>query len=323
MGDLLEAALSHLTDAGLVTAAEGADAELRLSRDGETRSYVFELKNRMSPALVRTVQAPAGRQLFVVASHISDAVGDLLRSRDIHYADTVGNMYVRWPGMLLDVRGRRGPTVPGPGSLGRAARAFKPSGLKVVFALLADPELIGKTYREIAEAASVSLGTIQWVLKELESAGYVTTAPRRLYRTGHLLDRWAEGYTFELWPRLTLARFDAPDPGWWTGADEALRAAGALWGGETAVPRIRPERAVVYARSVPQRLALDYRFRKAEGEGNMEIRELFWRLPGDSSLTVPAHLVYADLIASGDPRLAEAAADLRENDALLRRLDRG
>jgi hypothetical protein len=68
---------------------------------------------------------------------------------------------------------------------------------------------------------------------------------------------------------------------------------------------------------------MHYRFRKADGDGGVEIRQRFWHLPTDSSLTVPSPLIYGDLIASGDPRLAEAAADLRENDALLQRLDRG
>jgi hypothetical protein len=172
----------------------------------------------------------------------------------------------------------------------------------------------------------VSLGTVQWVLTELEVAGYATTKPRQLYQTRGLFNRWVEAYTLNLWPRLTLATFDATDPSWWRGADDDLRAAGAQWGGESAAhkinPRLLPQRAVIYAPEVPRTLALEHRFRKPEREGDVEIRQLFWHLPADPSLTVPTPLIYADLVASADPRLTEAAADLRENDALLRRLDR-
>src|SRR5262249_50409929 len=146
------------------------------------------------------------------------------------------------------------------------------------------------------------------------------------HRTRELFGRWVEAYTFDLYPRLTLARFDAPDPNWWTGADDALHAAHAQWGGETAAHfldrRPRPARAVVYAPEVPRRLAPEYRLRKATGEGNVEIRERFWDLPDATTQpTVPTPLVYADLIASGEPRQVEAATKLRERDDLLRRLD--
>jgi len=244
----------------------------------------------------------------------------------MRYVDSVGNMYLQGEGLLLDVRGRRGPTTASPGNPGQALRAFKPSGLKVIFVLLADPHLITAPYREIAQASGVSLGTVHWVLNELEVAGYATAAPRQLYRTRHLLDRWVEAYTFDLWPRLILARFDAMDPIWWTRADEALRAADAQWGGETAAhqldQRLRPERAVVYAPEVPRQLAAEFRFRKTEGDGGVEVRQRFWHFPADPSLTVPTPLIYADLAASADPRLAEAARNLRERDALLQRLDR-
>jgi hypothetical protein len=134
-------------------------------------------------------------------------------------------------------------------------------------------------------------------------------------------------YTLDLWPRLTLGSFDASDPSWWRNADTDLRDADAQWGGESAAHRINsnllPRKAVVYASEVPRTLAMKYRFRKPEGQGSVEIRQRFWNLPAAPSLTVPAPLIYADLVAPADPRLTEAATDLRENDALLQRLDRG
>jgi hypothetical protein len=332
MRDLLDAALAHLRDAGVAVTEVAAgdqdpyDALLDLRLADYTYVYQVQLKRKVSPASAHVNRPSPGRAQLLVAPHISDSVAEALREQDAHYVDAAGNMYLRGEGLLLDVRGRRGPTTQ-PGSPGQPLRAFKPSGLKVVFTLLADPDRVTVPYREIARASGTSLGTVHWVISELEAAGYATTAPRRLYRTRTLLDRWVEAYTLDLWPRLTLARFDAMDPTWWTKADDALRAADAQWGGETAAhrinPRLRPQRAVIYARDVPVKLAAEYRFRKSEGEGGVEIRQRFWQFLGDSSLTVPTPLIYGDLIASGDPRLAEAAADLRESDALLKRLDRG
>jgi hypothetical protein len=97
----------------------------------------------------------------------------------VHYVDSVGNMYLKGDGLLLDVRGRRGPSVR-PGTPGQPLRTFKPSGLKVVFALLAEPELIRAPYRELSHASGISLGTVQWVMTELETVGYATVKPRQL-----------------------------------------------------------------------------------------------------------------------------------------------
>jgi hypothetical protein len=329
--ELLDATMAHLEAAGVDVAevlpgSGDYDALLELRVAGQTYAYEVQLKHRASPASAHVNRPAPGRRQLVVAPHISDKVSEALREQDVHYADSVGNMYLRGQGLLLDIRGRRGPTTR-PGAADQPLRTFKPSGLKVVFALMADPDLVTATYREIARASDVSLGTVHWVLNELEAASYATTAPRRLYRTRNLLDRWVEAYALDLSPRLNLARFDATDPTWWKKADEALRTANAQWGGETAAhrldPHLLPKRAVIYASEVPKELAIEYRFRKAENEGGVEIRQRFWNLSDDPSLTVPTPLIYADLIATADPRLAEAAANLRKTDALLQRLDRG
>jgi hypothetical protein len=330
--ELLDATLAHLQAAGIdVTEVlydgNGAyDALLGLRTAGGTYAYEVQLKNRVSPASAHVNQPPPGRRQLLVAPHISDKVGEALRKQDVHYVDSVGNMYLRGQGLLLDVRGRRGQTAR-PGAPDQPLRTFKPTGLKVVFALLADPDLVAATYRDVARASGVSLGTVHWVLNELEIAGYAMTAPRRLHRTRNLLDRWVEAYALDLSPRLHLARFDATDPAWWKNADDALRTANAQWGGETAAhqlnPHLLPKRAVIYASEVPKKLAIEYRFRKTEEEGGGEIRQRFWSFPDDPSLTVPTPLIYADLVATADPRLAEAATNLRKSDALLQRLDRG
>lgn len=193
--------------------------------------------------------------------------------------------------------------------------------------MLCDPLIITAPYRDIANRSGASLGTVQWVVKELERAGYVYSSAhsRQLNRIRDLFNRWVEAYTLDLWPRLTLARLESTDPAWWTKADEALLAEQGQWGGETAAhhlnPHLRPSRAVIYAAEVPQRLVIDHRLRKARDEGNVEIRERFWNFPQPLSLTVPSPLIYADLIASADPRQLEAAAHLRGHDELLQRLD--
>lgn len=330
--DLLDQAARHLTDAGLrvndaTPVDAGFDARWEVARPGGAEQYAVWIKRNLSTAV--PVPSPAHGRALVVTRHVPDQVARVWRDLDIHYVDAAGNMYLRSEALLLDVRGRTRPTTPRPADPDRLLRAFRPSGLKVLFTLLAEPDLIAGPFREIASAAGVSLGTVHWIVKELETLGHVRPGPpaRRLVRTRELLDRWAEAYAVNLAPQLALARFDSADPDWWRQADDALIAEQAEWGGETAAhhlnPELRPGRAVVYAPSVPKRLAIDYRFFRTDGPGTIEVRHRFWHLPEQpASLTTPTPLVYADLIASADPRLVEAAAQLRERDELLRRLDR-
>src|SRR5689334_16178573 len=157
-------------------ADDAADGWLSVTGPAGTLLYQVQFKSRVSPgsAVASTRPDRASRPL-IIAPHIPDTVADSLRRQDVHYVDATGNMYLRWAGVLLDVRGRR-PERPRPAQPGQTLRLYKSSGLKVLFALLARSELVNANYRAIARAAGVSLGTVQWVLTELAETGYLRTA---------------------------------------------------------------------------------------------------------------------------------------------------
>jgi hypothetical protein len=323
--DLLDVALGHLRDADLRVSLR-KDAVLALETPAGTQQYEVQLKRRVSPSSAAAVTATGDRRPLVVSPYISPSVADIWRRQDVHYVDSAGNMFLRWPGLLVDVRGRPQP----PSGRARALplRAFQPSGLRILFVLLTEPDSVRRSYRDIAYSTSTSLGTVQWVFRELERVGFLHTGDegRQLHRVSQLFDRWVEAYGLDLFPRLSLGHFDSTDDRWWVHADEAMRAEGALWGGELAAhlldSHLRPATATVYATGLPRRLILDHRLRKADDGGNVEVRQRFWTLPPPAHRPiVPSTLIYADLVASGDPRQLEAAATLREQDELLRRLD--
>jgi hypothetical protein len=329
--DLLEAATRHLREAGLKVTTLPAgrmDGRVTVASPGGDVTFDVRIEQRISAASAALITPAARDRTLLVAPYVQESVAELMRQLGVQYVDGAGNAYLRRDGLFIDVRGRRRSDAPRPNDQGRPLRAFRNTGLRILFVLLANPRMISASYRDIAHASGASIGTVQWVIKELEGTGHVASdGERRLHRQRDLLDRWVNAYTFDLYPRLTLATFDAPDPQWWTDADDDLRATHAQWSGEVAAwrtsPQLRPGRALVYASSTPSRLAIDHRFRKADGLGNVEIRQHFWNLPADpADMVVPAPLVYADLIASGDPRQMEAAAHLREHGAHLRRLDR-
>ena len=295
---------------------------------GARHRYAVQERATLTAAAAATVSSGPD-PLLVIAPHVPDAAADVLRHRDVHFADASGNAYLRWPDLLVDVRGRRRPPQAHAVPADQPLRAFSPRGQRVTFSLLCEPASVNAPYRVIAERSGASLGTVQRVLTELQGQGHVEVdgRERRLHRTRALLDRWVEAYAVRAAPRLVSARFDAPDTDWWRSADEDLRADGAVWGGESAAalldPYLRPGAAVLYAPGTPRRTVVAHRLRKAEGAGDVVVRDLFWRWPaGGEHPLAPAPLVYADLVASGDPRCLEAAERLRRDDALLRDLDR-
>lgn len=318
--------MRRLEEVGLPSSPT-ADAMIVLHTPIGDHQYSVEIKSRVTASSAAAVASPADRRLLVVAPYVPEGAAEIWRSHDIHYVDTAGNMFVHLPGLHIDIRGRRNPERMRSDDRRKPLRAFRPSGLRVLFVLLCEPEATSLPMRDIAYRSRTSLGTTQLVIRELEQEGFIsaTQGSRQLFRTHDLFDRWTEAYTLELHPRLTLAQFDAPEPSWWTKADEDLMAENGQWGGETAAHiryrHLRPGRTIIYARKVPTGLAVKYRFRKATDDGNVEIREQFWAFGSEGETVVPSPLIYADLIASAEPRQLEAATDLRERDGVLRRLD--
>ncbi len=326
---MLRAATHRLNEAGVTARIEdskspSSDGRLRVVAPAGSLDYEIELRSKVSVNSAATLSEGSERRI-IVTEYISDPVAAILQNNRIQYLDAAGNMYLHGPGLLIYARGRpRRPTADDPKPT--ALRSFQASGVRVLFSLLCDPETVAAPYRQIAHRSSASLGTVQRVLTELDEIGYVyNQGHRRLQRLGELLDRWVEAYTLNLWPKLTLGRFDSTDHDWWRSIDPILRSEEAQWGGETAAhwlrTRLSPERAVVYATAVPSRLIVAGRLRKTQSQGDVEIRRRFWNFDEiHPPITVPTPLVYADLLASADPRQREAADYLRTHDSLLQRL---
>lgn len=311
-------------------AVAGVDAWIRLSTPQHARDYAVEARKMVAPGVAGLVQGHVGgRKTLIVARRVPEATAEVWRAKDIHFVDAAGNMYLRWPELIVDIRGRRRDTSAQAFVLpGRPHAAFKSAGLKVVFMYLSEPGTLNLPVRAAGEASGAAHGTVQNVLRELELTGYLDADRRRLHRTRELFNQWVEGYILNLWPKLTLGRFIAADAQWWRSSDEYLRQSDAQWGGETAAYRLkeklRPGINTIYAPTLPRELILAKRLRRTEDQGNVEIRQRFWSFGEHSpQLTVPTPLIYADLIASTDPRQHEAAEDLRRGDEVLRRIDGG
>jgi hypothetical protein len=226
------------------------------------------------------------------------------------FADTAGNMFLKAHGLHVYITGKR------PNQDWKAAadegRAVTPAGLRIVFTLLCEPRLLNATYRELATAARVALGTVGPVIKDLENRKHLTRGitPRRILNPDRLFEEWVAAFPTVLRPKLNARRFRAPEPNW---TDQvALGRYGAYWGGEVAAKKLlhhlQPATATIYTTEMPRQLIIDQRLR-ADMNGDVEILDVFWnteRVHGIDDI-VPPVLAYADLFTTTEGRDIEAA----------------
>lgn len=308
-----------------------ADALVEVAFGAERVLYAAEAKTTVTNATLGAVVHGLGRlgeQALLITEYVTPPLADKLREQRIAFIDTAGNAYLERPPLLIWIKGQRPAGKP---AAAEAGRAFQPGGLQLLFILLADPEAVNRPYRELARMAGVAHGTVGWVMTDLQQLGYVHRAPhkqraRRLFNKRKLLGQWTEAYARLLRPRMLLQRYYiATLDGW---RDWKLGEHNAAWGGEPAAAiltgYLRPGELTIYGDKNPGMLAARQKFIKEPAPGRtapVEIRKMFWTLPKDPDHldVVPPLLVYADLLATGDPRCIETAGLIRNGH--LRFLD--
>lgn len=262
-------------------------------------------------------------RLLVIGPRVNERSADTYRRMDINYIDQVGNAFLDFDGVHIDVRGRRplDSTVPEPARGVRGGtNLFSPKRSQVIFSLLAWPELTAAPLRVLADTANVSIGLAQETLVMLDDAGYLDGgAERALRRTGDLLDRWVVTFPRTLGAPSRQREFFGE-----IGDIHAPSEISVAISGESAVPELlRPETLTLYVTEFTAKLPSMNRWR-TDREPNIFVRKKFWKAPGDiQAETVgraPSVLIYADLRASAHGRLTEAADWLRTHDDRLQQL---
>lgn len=251
--------------------------------------------------------------MLIVTDYVTVRMAEQLKKENIQFIDVAGNAYINQPHFYIFIKGNRPPDI-----FPRLKRAFKPTGLKVVYAFLCNPDLLNKTYREIAQAADVALGTVGWIIRDLKEMDYLLDMGKRGYKLiqkEELLKRWLIDYPEKLRPKLLLGRFRGPQD-WWQ--QKTLDPMYAQWGGEVAAVKLtkylKPQIITIYTtREQFNTLLVENRL-KRETDGDIEILEKFWtpleRWQNEN--TVHPILVYADLMATGDQRNIETARMIYE-----------
>jgi hypothetical protein len=298
-----------------------AGALVEIAAEGKQHQYVAALKRVDRCTTLGTIKHQLelyDKPGLLVTPRITPEVAERCRALHIPFLDTAGNVYLHAPGLLIFVKGQRArpEDLPRPDTTSHAGTA---TALRVVFALLCRQALLNAPYRNIVRAAGVALGAVGRVFADLQDRGYITSGARkgdrRLLEPNRLLEEWVTNYPLKLRPKLHPKRFRAVTPDWWQRAD--VTRYDAQWGGEVAADKLtgylKPETVTLYVRPGKDRenvtrLVATHRLR-AEPKGDIEMLDTFWNFPAEQEYpdVVPPILVYADLIATHDPRNLDTA----------------
>lgn len=275
-------------------------------------------KQNLSSVIYEMSQEKVAQPKLLIAPYINPNLMEKLREAKVFCLDAAGNAFIQKLPIYVFIKGNK-PT--SEATVIKKGRAFQYAGLKVVFALLQNPNLLHQAYREIAEKSGVALGSIGGVLDDLVHQGYIRMAGKeRIFqdRKG-LLQRWVEEYPV-LKQKHFIGSFTSDNPHWWKEVDIANFE--GVWGGEIAADAytnyLQAKDAVVFIPEEQKSSLLKsarLKKRKADQEGIcIDLIEPFWAegtASGEGDLAPPL-LVYADLIHSKDARNLDTAKRIYE-----------
>jgi hypothetical protein len=256
------------------------DHVLKITIQGREFPYFAEIKTTVTKTnrlLLLMGRERLAYPLLIVAKYVNPQMAEQLRADNVEFIDAAGNAFLNQPPLYVFIKGNRPAELP---RNGHAKRVFKAAGLRLIFTLLCNPGLENRTFREMAAAAGVALGTVDWIIRELKELGFLMHMGKEGYRLNRkdlLLQRWVAAYPEQLRPRQMIGRYRG-ERDWWRVKD--LDPLKAQWGGEVAAARmtdyLNPQHLTIYTTAQELNpLLLENRLRK-DAAGDVEILERFW-----------------------------------------------
>ncbi|UII21569.1 type IV toxin-antitoxin system AbiEi family antitoxin [Fulvivirga ligni] len=281
------------------------DGQLQFEINGKHLVFVAEVKKEIRNHQLHQIEKIHREKgnVILISEIIFPKIKEQLRELGIAYLESNGNVFIKTPDIFwyVDTNNKY------PIRSDNANRAFTKTGLKVVFHLLQNADLINRAQRDIAEIANVGLGNIPQVIDGLKKTGYLMVLRKKTYvwkNRRELLDRWINEYATQLRPKLIRGYYHIQ--GAWD--DIKLDNELTAWGGEPAADlltnHLRPEKFILYTKETSISLMKNYRLIPRE-KGELEVLEMFWDNKGRG--IVPPMLIYAELMVEGGKRNTETA----------------
>ncbi|MEJ2881062.1 type IV toxin-antitoxin system AbiEi family antitoxin [Pedobacter sp. GR22-6] len=304
----------HMGEGQVVTLV---DDKIHSNFAAEVKS-VF-LKEQL-PALVKRFAHPTVARHLLVSKYIPKPLKQTLKEKEICYLEASGNCFIRARGLYVYINDQPVTEV----RQTAEGKLWNVAGLKFLFGVLQQPELLNAPYRTIARQTKVALGTVGPLIEELEAEGFMKVNKglknkkvKFLDQRDRLLERWATLYYANLRPKLIKGAFRFMNPKarqhW-----KDITTEGFLWGGENAgavlTNFLDPELFSIYTKEKPLELMKKLKL-VPDQKGELVMVEQFWdQLPhqSDANGAVPPLIAYAELINSMDSRCHETAVRIKK-----------
>lgn len=291
---------SQLRTMGVEVALDPDHPSVTLTRGRSTQRYAMILGAGRSEVIHGRLELPT----LLFTHSVDDKESEWLRRLGIQHADTAGNAWIEFGDVLIDVRGRAQPRKQARPQTPSIGNLFSSRRSQVIFALLAWPELWHSPQRELARVSGASVGQVNSTLMLLAETGFHAASSDTT--SERLLVSWAAAYPTGLSETLELGRFHGS-----VSDVQAFNGTPIFVSGEAAAADdLKPNQLTLYVDELDSRLPIINRWR-TDGELNIFVRRRFWEHPDDMDASgiqlAPWPLVYADLLASSNPRARSVA----------------
>lgn len=299
------------------------DAVIELEKGKQNCILEAEVKTEVRTASLDTIiskQELTDSKIIMIAKYIPTPMKEELRKRNICYLETSGNCYIETLAMFIFISDQK--TVEPKHS--EDSKLWAPAGIKFLFAVLTNPQILNTSYRNMAYTSGVALGNIGHFISEMKRDNYIITGTRNghpylsLDNKETLLNKWSDMYRTVLRPKQIVGRFRFSKKEDRQNWHEHLSGyPDVYWGGETAgailTEYLIPEIYTIYTNTDRFELMKNLKI-IPDSNGEIEVLRPFWNedIITDTGDTVPPMLAYAELHSSFDSRNREIAVRIKE-----------
>lgn len=253
--------------------------------------------------------------ILLVTKYIPSEIAREYVEEGINCLDVAGNCNIRQNKLLLLIEGKKIERL----AKVNQPRAFQEAGIKLIFQFLVNPDKTQLPYRDLAELANISLGSVGTIMQELIDLNFIlkTKQTKKLKNTRELLNRWITAYHDVLRPRLIKKQLRFLNQEYytkWKTINLNRISSNTYWGSEPAANLLtgylHPGMFTIYTDQnwhVFKEIEL-----VPDENGKVEVLEMFWHKEIFNG--VPPVLIYADLMSSGSDRNIEAAEIIFNNE---------
>lgn len=292
------------------------------------RSLTSATINNLSAQLTPYVKAYPDDLFFLFAPYIPLEAMEELASAGFNSVDLAGDVRLKIENSIyIFITGKSKPML----SQAKASRLDQPSGLRLLFTLLTEPQMASRPYRELAEASNISLGSTGILMQELQTRGNLIQLgknKRKLIKKRELFDLWIEGYRNRLRAKNLIGQYESLKESLnlvWGDIANVMRRNKIQWaitgtyGAYLLTHHYRSDRLTLIVETLPQTLLKVLRWMPSD-RGRITLLKAFstqvYKFLTQTKRWPVAHplAIYAELMYRGGDREIETARILYETE---------